>query len=190
MTKTKIAVLVSGGGTNLQALIDAQQGGALPSGEIVLVVSSQRGAYAIERAAKAGIREGDLLISINGHEINDVLDIYGVTNDTDFVVIDKLLDTPINFFLGLIGNEDVAGALVKEFGDIELGDALETVYPSTGKVFVKLTYTISVEDVANMVYYYYYTNYIKSRPEWEFVEVYTDEGITGWVSSRYADLYD
>ena len=55
MTKTKIAVLVSGGGTNLQALIDAQQGGALPSGEIVLVVSSQRGAYAIERAAKAGI---------------------------------------------------------------------------------------------------------------------------------------
>ena len=55
MVKTKIAVLVSGGGTNLQALIDAQMAGKLPSGEIVLVVSSQRGAYAIERAAKAGI---------------------------------------------------------------------------------------------------------------------------------------
>ena len=55
MVKTKIAVLVSGGGTNLQALIDAQQAGKLPSGEIVLVVSSQHGAYAIERAAKAGI---------------------------------------------------------------------------------------------------------------------------------------
>ena len=55
MTKTRIAVLVSGGGTNLQALIDAERSGKIPSGEIVLVVSSQRGAYAIERAAKAGI---------------------------------------------------------------------------------------------------------------------------------------
>lgn len=53
--KTKIAVLVSGGGTNLQALIDAQSAGKLPHGEIVLVVSSQRGAYALERAAQAGI---------------------------------------------------------------------------------------------------------------------------------------
>ena len=52
--KTKIAVLVSGGGTNLQALIDAQ-GGVLQSGEIVLVVSNNAGAYALERAKKAGI---------------------------------------------------------------------------------------------------------------------------------------
>ena len=54
MAKTKIAVLVSGGGTNLQALIDAQ-GTVLNSGEIALVVSNARGAYALERAAKAGI---------------------------------------------------------------------------------------------------------------------------------------
>ena len=54
MAKTKIAVLVSGGGTNLQALIDAQ-GSVLNSGEITLVVSNARGAYALERAAKAGI---------------------------------------------------------------------------------------------------------------------------------------
>ena len=54
MAKTKIAVLVSGGGTNLQALIDAQ-GKVLNSGEITLVVSNARGAYALERAAKAGI---------------------------------------------------------------------------------------------------------------------------------------
>ena len=54
MSKTKIAVLVSGGGTNLQALIDAQ-GKVLNSGEITLVVSNARGAYALERAAKAGI---------------------------------------------------------------------------------------------------------------------------------------
>ena len=54
MAKTKIAVLVSGGGTNLQALIDAQ-GKVLTSGEITLVVSNARGAYALERAKKAGI---------------------------------------------------------------------------------------------------------------------------------------
>ena len=52
--KTKIAVLVSGGGTNLQALIDAQ-GKALVSGEIALVVANNAGAYALERAKKAGI---------------------------------------------------------------------------------------------------------------------------------------
>ena len=54
MAKTKIAVLVSGGGTNLQALIDAQ-GSVLNSGEIMLVVSNASGAYALERAKKAGI---------------------------------------------------------------------------------------------------------------------------------------
>ena len=55
MLKTKIAVFVSGGGTNLQALIDAQNSGVLSSGEIVLVVSSTAGAYALERAKNAGI---------------------------------------------------------------------------------------------------------------------------------------
>lgn len=52
---TRIAVLVSGGGTNLQALIDAQQRGELGGGEIAAVISSKAGAYALERAAKAGI---------------------------------------------------------------------------------------------------------------------------------------
>ena len=50
----KIGVLVSGGGTNLQALIDAQ-GSVLKSGEIVTVVSNKEGVYALERAKKAGI---------------------------------------------------------------------------------------------------------------------------------------
>ena len=53
--KIRIAVLVSGGGTNLQALIDAQAAGQIPDGEIALVVSNKTGAYALERAAKAGI---------------------------------------------------------------------------------------------------------------------------------------
>ncbi|MBR5783185.1 MAG: phosphoribosylglycinamide formyltransferase [Clostridia bacterium] len=55
MNKAKIAVLVSGGGTNLQALIDAQKQGILLSGEIKLVISNKPGAYALERAAGAGI---------------------------------------------------------------------------------------------------------------------------------------
>ena len=50
----RIAVLVSGGGTNLQALLDAQ-GSVLRSGQIALVVSNNRDAYALERARKAGI---------------------------------------------------------------------------------------------------------------------------------------
>ena len=53
--KAKIAVFVSGGGTNLQALIDAQKSGVITSGEIVLVVASNREAYAIERAKNVGI---------------------------------------------------------------------------------------------------------------------------------------
>lgn len=55
MSRARIAVLVSGGGTNLQALLDAQQSGILHSGEIVLVVSNHENAYALERAAKAGV---------------------------------------------------------------------------------------------------------------------------------------
>ncbi len=55
MSEKRIAVLVSGGGTNLQALIDAQGRGKLGGGKIVAVISSKEGAYALERAAKAGI---------------------------------------------------------------------------------------------------------------------------------------
>ena len=55
MLKTKIAVFVSGGGTNLQALLDAQSEGKLKDGQIVLVLSSNPGAYALQRAEKAGV---------------------------------------------------------------------------------------------------------------------------------------
>lgn len=55
MLKAKIAVLVSGGGTNLQALIDAQKSGIINSGEIVLVISNNANAYALTRAGNAGI---------------------------------------------------------------------------------------------------------------------------------------
>lgn len=55
MLTARIAVIVSGGGTNLQALIDSQAGGALKSGQIALVIADNAGAGAIARAEKAGI---------------------------------------------------------------------------------------------------------------------------------------
>lgn len=76
---TRIAVLVSGGGTNLQALIDARRAGALPSGEIVLVISSRADAYALERAKSAGIEsavcktEDEILALITGKKIDLII---------------------------------------------------------------------------------------------------------------------
>ena len=81
--KTKIALLVSGGGTNLQALIDAQ-GTVLNSGEITLVVSNARGAYALERAKKAGIAtETVIKKECGGQEgfetrLMEILDAHGI----------------------------------------------------------------------------------------------------------------
>ena len=78
--KTRIAVLVSGGGTNLQALIDAQHRGEIPDGEIVLVVGSREGIYALERAEKAGIEhtvvhkdEPKLIETLQSHSIDLVI---------------------------------------------------------------------------------------------------------------------
>ena len=82
--KTKIAVFVSGGGTNLQALIDAADAGALPSGEIVLVLASSPKAFALERAAKAGIPSAVVSAKTEGSQaaaeekMNSLLKEYGV----------------------------------------------------------------------------------------------------------------
>ena len=80
----KIAVLVSGGGTNLQALIDAQNSGVLHSGAISLVVSNASGAYALERAKKAGIPTETLLKKQLGGQapfeakLHEVLQAHGI----------------------------------------------------------------------------------------------------------------
>ena len=80
----KIAVLVSGGGTNLQALIDAQAAGKIPSGKISLVVSNNAGAYALERAKKAGIATEVVLKKELGSQaafeekLMEVLSAYGI----------------------------------------------------------------------------------------------------------------
>ena len=65
--KTRIAVLVSGGGTNLQALIDAESKGIIKSGEIVLVISNKKDAYALERAKNNGIK-AEVVLKDNGQE--------------------------------------------------------------------------------------------------------------------------
>ena len=65
MVKARIAVLVSGGGTNLQALIDAQKSGIIKSGEITLVISNKKDAFALKRAENANIiveRKATLLL--------------------------------------------------------------------------------------------------------------------------------
>ena len=63
MDKARIAVLVSGGGTNLQALIDAEKSGIIKSGSIALVLSNKADAYALERARLAGIETATVLRS-------------------------------------------------------------------------------------------------------------------------------
>ena len=81
--KTKIAVLVSGGGTNLQALIDAQ-GSVLTSGEIALVVANNASAYALERAKKANIPTAVVLKKQCGSQeafeekLKEILTQYGI----------------------------------------------------------------------------------------------------------------
>lgn len=61
LSPVKIAVLVSGGGTNLQALIDAEKSGIIKSGKISLVLSNKAGAYALTRAENAGIKTATVL---------------------------------------------------------------------------------------------------------------------------------
>ncbi len=88
MMKAKIAVLVSGGGTNLQALLDAEHSGIIKSGEISLVISNNADAYALERAKKAGVKTAVVLkkeLGIEAFEekISELLE----KNKIDFIVL-------------------------------------------------------------------------------------------------------
>ncbi len=84
MNKIRVAVLCSGGGTNLQAILDSAAAGRIPAGEIALVVSDNASAYALERAKKAGVetvvadkkeipdraeRERRILAALEAHDI-------------------------------------------------------------------------------------------------------------------------
>ncbi|MCL2800844.1 MAG: phosphoribosylglycinamide formyltransferase [Treponema sp.] len=103
---TKIAVLVSGGGTNLQALIDAQKENKLGGGEITLVISSAAGVYALERAEKAGIKA----ITIARKDYTDL-------SDFDSAIESSLSENKIDLVV-LAGFLSVLGAKVlKTFKD-------------------------------------------------------------------------
>lgn len=84
MNPVKIAVLVSGGGTNLQALIDAEKSGILTSGKIALVLSNKEGAYALERAKNANIETAVVTKAACGSQeafeakIKETLNAYGI----------------------------------------------------------------------------------------------------------------
>lgn len=68
----KIAVLVSGGGTNLQALLDAEARGENPHGAVSLVVASRQGVYALERARRAGVATA--VVARRGHPSSEAFD--------------------------------------------------------------------------------------------------------------------
>lgn len=87
MVKARIAVLVSGGGTNLQALIDAQKSGIIKSGEITLVISNKKDAFALKRAENANIKTA--VIEKNGDQKRFEADIITALheNKTDIIVL-------------------------------------------------------------------------------------------------------
>lgn len=82
-----IAVLVSGGGTNLQALIDAQNNGIIKSGRIVAVVSNKEGVYALERAKAAGIETAVITKKEYGADFDSKLAEYLKERKVDVVVL-------------------------------------------------------------------------------------------------------
>ena len=81
--KKSIAVLVSGGGTNLQALIDAQSSGILESGAITLVVSNNQKAYALERAERAGIEH----VVLTGKDFESQLSVLLRSHGIDLIIL-------------------------------------------------------------------------------------------------------
>lgn len=88
MIKAKIAVLVSGGGTNLQALIDAEHSGIIKSGEISLVISNNPDAYALTRADNAGIKTAVVSKKELGKELFEekIIELLE-ENQIDFIVL-------------------------------------------------------------------------------------------------------
>lgn len=109
MSKQNVAVLVSGGGTNLQALIDAQSRGEFKSARLSIVISNKSSAFALERAKKAGIKtefiaskdEEDLLKCLKDNDI-DLLVLAGYLAILSDNVIKAYRDRIINVHPSLI----------------------------------------------------------------------------------------
>ena len=87
LRRVRIAVFVSGGGTNLQALLDAEKDGKLPHGEIALVISSQTGAYALERAKKANVPAHTVPSSLIQHDFESAIELLLAQYKIDVIVL-------------------------------------------------------------------------------------------------------
>lgn len=114
-----IGVLVSGGGTNLQALIDAQKSGVLKSGKIITVISDKEGAYALERARQNGIDAKEILKK-NFHdrdEFGRILCMYLQEKKVDLVVLAGFLSILSGEFLSVYRNKiiNVHPSLIPSF---------------------------------------------------------------------------
>ena len=83
----KIAVLVSGGGTNLQAILDAQTKGIITKGKVCCVISSSETAYALERAKNAGVEGVAFTRAKYGDGLCDAICDYLLENEIDYVVL-------------------------------------------------------------------------------------------------------
>lgn len=105
--KVKVAVLVSGGGTNLQALIDKERAGEIPGAEIVRVIASREDAFALERAAKAGIKgvvaktQQDVLSELTAAEA-EIIVLAGYMEVLSAEIIEKYRNRIINIHPSLI----------------------------------------------------------------------------------------
>ena len=99
--KKRIAVLVSGGGTNLQALLDAEAAGLIPHGEIALVVSNKEGAYALERAKQFGVPGAVITKKECGSQeaFEDALQAILERNGTDLIILAGFLSILSEKFL-------------------------------------------------------------------------------------------
>ncbi len=87
LRRARIAVFVSGGGTNLQALLDAEKDGKLPHGEIALVISSQAGVYALERAKKANVSAHTVPSSLIQHDFESAIELLLAQYKIDVIVL-------------------------------------------------------------------------------------------------------
>ena len=105
--KVNIAVLVSGGGTNLQALIDKAQAGEIPGAQIVRVIASREDAFALERAAKAGIKgtvaksQQEVLAELDDAEA-DIVVLAGYMKVLSAEIIERYRNRIINIHPSLI----------------------------------------------------------------------------------------
>ena len=117
--KTKIAVLVSGGGTNLQALIDAEKSGILVSGSIALVIANNKNAYALERAKQNGIKSAIVLKKECASQLDFENKIIALIeeNDIDLIVLAGFMSILSEHFTSKYGHRiiNVHPSLIPSF---------------------------------------------------------------------------